>query len=267
MDRYRFRNLVNMLETTGQLRAIRNLTVNEQVAMFLYILAHRQKNRTMKTNFLWLGEIISRYFNKVLNAVLRIQDHLLKAPSTVREDSTDEKWKWFKNCIGALDDTYIKVKVFETDKPSWECSAADSRILRNALGRRNGLLIQDDVICLFGTHIMAAISSLTNPILDRISCVLMDGIIKLPSHVPPTTKSRGEGTSKNPERKRRSADSLILSSERMTDALTSNVDKCNEEMSKFVKRIAVGVDQKKENNRHKLNEELQKIEYLTDGER
>ncbi|KAH6778908.1 hypothetical protein C2S52_010145 [Perilla frutescens var. hirtella] len=160
-----------MLETTGQLRAARNLAVDEQVAMFFYILAHHQKNRTMKTNFLRSGETISRYFNKVLNAVLRIQDHLLKAPSPVRENSTDEKWKWFKNCIGALDGTYIKVKVSEIDKPryrnrkgdtainvlgvcsqdmqfiyvlaGWEGSAADGRILRDALSRRNGLPIQD----------------------------------------------------------------------------------------------------------------------------
>ncbi|KAH6775521.1 hypothetical protein C2S52_013082 [Perilla frutescens var. hirtella] len=145
MDRYCFRKLVNMLETTGQLRATRNLTVDEQTAMFLYILAHHQKNRTMKTNFL-------RSF-------------------PVREDSTDEKRKWFKNCIGALDGTYIKVKVSEIDKPryrnrkgdtainvlgvcsqdmqfiyvlaGWEGSAADGRILRDALSRRNGLPIQD----------------------------------------------------------------------------------------------------------------------------
>ncbi|KAH6779586.1 hypothetical protein C2S52_010823 [Perilla frutescens var. hirtella] len=140
-----------MLGTIGQLRASRNLTVDEQVAIFLYILG--------------------RYFNKVLNAILRLQDHLLKAPSPVREDSTDEKWKWFKNCIGALDGTYIKVKISDIDKPryhnrkgdtatnvsgvcsqdmqfiyvlvGWEGSAAGGRILRDALSRRNELPIQN----------------------------------------------------------------------------------------------------------------------------
>ncbi|KAH6796886.1 hypothetical protein C2S52_021440 [Perilla frutescens var. hirtella] len=108
-----------MLETIGKLKATRTHAVDEQVAIFLYILAHHQKNRTMKTNFLRSGETISRYFNKVLNAVLRLQGHLLKAHSPVREDSTDEKWKWFKNCIGALDGTYIEVKVPEVDKPRY----------------------------------------------------------------------------------------------------------------------------------------------------
>ena len=96
MDRYTFRRLVHMLGTIGRLRPTNNLTVDEQVAIFLYILAHHQKNRTMKTNFMRSGETISRYFNRVLNAVLRLQGHLLKAPSSIPEDSIDAKWKWFK---------------------------------------------------------------------------------------------------------------------------------------------------------------------------
>ncbi|KAH6764233.1 hypothetical protein C2S51_015482 [Perilla frutescens var. frutescens] len=83
--------------------------------------------------------------------------------------------------------------------------------------------------------------------------------------IPPTTKSQREG--KKPERKRsRSTDGLILSLERMTDALTSHMDKSNEQMGKFVETVA-GVDQEKKNNRHKLNEELQKIEDLTSVEK
>ncbi|KAL3524688.1 hypothetical protein ACH5RR_013060 [Cinchona calisaya] len=125
----------------------------------------------MKTNFLSLGEIISRHFHRVLNAVLRLQEELLKVPKPVPQDSTDERWKWFKNCLGALDGTYVKVKVAEVDKPSyrnrkgdlatnvlgvcsqdmqfihvlpgWEGSMADGRVLRDALSRRNGLPIND----------------------------------------------------------------------------------------------------------------------------
>lgn len=96
MDRHTFKRLVIMLQTIGRLKSTRNLAVIEQVAIFLYILAHHQKNRTMKMNFLRSEETVSRYFNKVLNAVLRLQGHLLKAPSPVREDSSDVKWRWFK---------------------------------------------------------------------------------------------------------------------------------------------------------------------------
>ncbi|KAL6220045.1 hypothetical protein ACLB2K_007803 [Fragaria x ananassa] len=94
---------------------------------------------------------------------------LLKKPEPVPENSSDEKWKWFKNCLEALDETYIRVHVPESDKPRyrsgkneiatnvlgvcsqdiqfiyvlpvWEGSAADSRVLRDAISRRHGLRV------------------------------------------------------------------------------------------------------------------------------
>ncbi|XP_060671814.1 uncharacterized protein LOC132803253 [Ziziphus jujuba] len=55
-----------------------------------------------------------------------------------------------QNCLGALDGTYIKVNIPENDKPryrtrkvpSWEGSASDSLVLRDALSRPNGLRVQ-----------------------------------------------------------------------------------------------------------------------------
>ncbi|KAL5559045.1 hypothetical protein UlMin_035256 [Ulmus minor] len=77
------------------------------------------------------------------------------------------RWKWFKNCLGALHGTYISVRVPVSDKPryrnwkghiatnvlgvcsqdmqfiyvlpGWEGSTPDSRVLRDALRRINGL--------------------------------------------------------------------------------------------------------------------------------
>ncbi|XP_038978687.1 uncharacterized protein LOC103695460 [Phoenix dactylifera] len=92
---------------------------------------------------------------------------LLRKPEAVTENCTDERWKWFKNCLGALDGTYIKVNVEKVDKPryrsckgeiatnvlgvctrdmqfiyvlpGWEGSATDFRVLQDAILRRNGL--------------------------------------------------------------------------------------------------------------------------------
>ncbi|KAL3500026.1 hypothetical protein ACH5RR_039119 [Cinchona calisaya] len=74
----------------------------------------------MKTDFLRSGETVSRHFHRILNAVLRLQGELLKVPKPGPQDSTNEKWKWFK-----------------------EGSAADGRVLRDALSRSNGLPIND----------------------------------------------------------------------------------------------------------------------------
>ena len=51
MDRNAFSNLYNMLEARGGLKATKHMLVDEQVAMFLYILAHHVKNRIIKRQF------------------------------------------------------------------------------------------------------------------------------------------------------------------------------------------------------------------------
>lgn len=135
--------------------------------MFLHILAHHSKNRVINFLFKRSGETVSRYFNLVLNGILRLHEILLKAPEPVPENCTDERWKLFKNCLGALDGTHIQVNVPAVDKtryrnrkgdistnvlgvcsrdmqfiyvlPGWEGSASDSRVLRNAISRKNGL--------------------------------------------------------------------------------------------------------------------------------
>ena len=45
MDRRSFHRLCQVLVTRGQLRATRNVSIEEMVALFLYILAQHLKNR------------------------------------------------------------------------------------------------------------------------------------------------------------------------------------------------------------------------------
>ncbi|KAK2405353.1 hypothetical protein QL285_054599 [Trifolium repens] len=169
MDRAAFHKLCDMLQVIGGLHPTRHMCVEELVAMFLHILAHHVKNRMIRRQFVRSGETISRHFINVLLSVLRCHKELLKQPKPILEGSTDERWKYFKNCLGALDGTYIKVNVPEADKsryrtrkgeiatnvlgvcspdlkfiyvlPGWEGSAADSRVLRDAISRPNGLKV------------------------------------------------------------------------------------------------------------------------------
>jgi hypothetical protein len=96
MDRNAFSKLCNMLEARGGLKATKHMLIDEQVAMFLYILAHHVKNRIIKRQFRRSGETISRHFKSVLHAVIRLHAEFLEKPNPVPENSTDEKWKWFK---------------------------------------------------------------------------------------------------------------------------------------------------------------------------
>ncbi|KAH6827596.1 hypothetical protein C2S53_015281 [Perilla frutescens var. hirtella] len=169
MNRQTFVRLCSRLEATGIICSTKNMLVDEQVAMTVHILAHHQKQRTINNNFERSGETISRHFRRVINSIISIQGELLKKPEPVPDSCTDERWKWFKGCLGALDGTHIKVLVPKEDKPryrtrkseiatnvlgvcskdmefiyvlpGWEGSTADGRVLRDAITRRNGLIV------------------------------------------------------------------------------------------------------------------------------
>ncbi|MFQ6634679.1 hypothetical protein Gotur_010512, partial [Gossypium turneri] len=53
----------------------------------------------------------------------------------ITANSTDLRWKWFKNCLGALDGTHIKIRVPTVDKPRYQT------VLQDAISRRNGLKV------------------------------------------------------------------------------------------------------------------------------
>ncbi|XP_057774824.1 uncharacterized protein LOC130993805 [Salvia miltiorrhiza] len=169
MDRNTFGRLCRILRERGGLVNGRHVIVEEQVAMFLSVLAHHKKNRVVKFDFWRSGQTISHYVHAVLGAILRIHDIFLAKPEAVPDDCTDPRWQWFKGCLGALDGTYVNVMVSNNDKAryrtrkgqistnvlgvcdrnlkfvyvlsGWEGSAADSRILRDAINRPHGLKV------------------------------------------------------------------------------------------------------------------------------
>ncbi|XP_012836506.1 PREDICTED: uncharacterized protein LOC105957126 [Erythranthe guttata] len=169
MNRQTFFRLCYLLENVGGLAPNRNVSIPEQVAIFLQILAHHTKNVVARSHFNRSGYTISIHFNRVLLALLKLHSMLLITPQPVGENTDDVRFSHFKGCLGALDGTYIGVRVPCLDKPryrnrkgnvsvnmlavcdnnmnfiylltGWEGSAADSRILRDAVTRENGLRI------------------------------------------------------------------------------------------------------------------------------
>ncbi|KAA0062285.1 retrotransposon protein [Cucumis melo var. makuwa] len=114
MDRRTFAILCHLLRNVAGLSSTEIVDVEEMVAMFLHILAHDVKNRVIQREFVRSGETVSRHFNIVLLAVLRLYEELIK-----------------ETCSG--DFVYVLT--------GWEGSAADSRILRDAISRENGLQV------------------------------------------------------------------------------------------------------------------------------
>ncbi|XP_058186219.1 uncharacterized protein LOC131303386 [Rhododendron vialii] len=168
VNRYTFMTLCHLLEQNG-LEESRNVTLVERVSIFLWILSHHTKNRRTTFQFWRSGETISRHFIVVLLVVLHLHNVLWHHPEAIPANEPDVRWKWFENCLGALDGTFIpflppiEMKArFRSRKgdyatnvlgvcsrnlqfiyalSGWEGSATDSRVLRNALVRRYGLKI------------------------------------------------------------------------------------------------------------------------------
>ncbi|KAL8457377.1 hypothetical protein ACS0TY_035294 [Phlomoides rotata] len=91
-----FNRLCYLLRNLGGLRDTRNVSISEQIAIFLTVLSHHTKNRVVKHSFNRSGYTISKYFNLVLNTLLKLYNVLLVTPEPVPEDSNDYRWKYFK---------------------------------------------------------------------------------------------------------------------------------------------------------------------------
>ncbi|KAL0456062.1 UNVERIFIED_CONTAM: hypothetical protein Slati_0945400 [Sesamum latifolium] len=116
MSRNAFAKLCLLLQTQGGLEDSIHVPLSSQVAMFLSVLAHHKKNHTIKYDFIRSGRTVSKHFHRVLNTVLRLHPLLLAHPTPVPPHSNCPRWKWFEGCLGALDGTYVDVRVKAEDR-------------------------------------------------------------------------------------------------------------------------------------------------------
>ncbi|KAI3465065.1 hypothetical protein Pfo_021728 [Paulownia fortunei] len=156
IDRNAFAHLCFLLENVGGLDCTRHIQISEQVGIFLTVLAYHKKNRVAKFDFKRFGYTISKHLNVVLTTLLRLHTILIVNPEPVEDGCTNKRWKWFNCCLGALDDTYIKVRVPQTDKTQYRnkkrkitiniLGVCDENIkfvyiLSDAISRPNGLRV------------------------------------------------------------------------------------------------------------------------------
>ncbi|CAN1817208.1 Putative nuclease HARBI1 [Linum perenne] len=171
MRRPIFWKLVRLLEVEGGLRRTKNMAVDEMLAIFLVTIGHNIKNRTCQLLFHRSGETICRTIHRVLQAVLQLHHLLIAQPVPVPLDCDNSTWKFFTNCLGAIDGTLINVRTTTESRPrfrtrkgttainvlavcnqnlqftyclaGWEGSAHDSRVLRDALSRAGGFRVPE----------------------------------------------------------------------------------------------------------------------------
>nr|KAJ0208084.1 hypothetical protein LSAT_V11C500276800 [Lactuca sativa] len=121
MTRRCFTKLCDMLHTLGGLRTSRHMDIDEQVAIFLHIIAHNVKNRNC------LGALDGTH----IKCLVPLKDK--PKYRTIKNDIAT-------NVLGVCSQDMQFIYVL----PGWEGSAADGRVLRDALLRPHGLKLVDD---------------------------------------------------------------------------------------------------------------------------
>lgn len=168
MDKPVFYKLCDLLQTRGLLRHTNRIKIEEQLAIFLFIIGHNLRTRAVQELFCYSGETISRHFNNVLNAVIAISmDFFQSNPNS--DDDDPRFYPFFKDCVGVVDSFHIPVMVgvdeqgpfrnsnglltqnvlaassfdlrFHYVLAGWEGSASDQQVLNAALTRRNKLQV------------------------------------------------------------------------------------------------------------------------------
>ncbi|KAK7270413.1 hypothetical protein RIF29_23526 [Crotalaria pallida] len=170
-----FMQLCEKLRGTGIVKDTMRSTLEEQVAKFLHIVGHNTKYCAMSLYFHRSKETISRHFHNVLRAIISLEGQFMVQPSGEEVPqkilNNNRFYPFFKDCIGAIDGTHVRVKVPRTEAPrfrgrkewptqnvfaacdfdmkftyvlaGWEGTASDSRILKDALSREDPLVIPE----------------------------------------------------------------------------------------------------------------------------
>ncbi|VAI18413.1 unnamed protein product [Triticum turgidum subsp. durum] len=115
MTRAVFYKLCNRLRQKELLSDTFHVSVEEQVAMFLYMVGQHHTNSSVGFWFWRSSETVSRYFNIVLRAMGELARDLIYIRSTDTHtkitSSPNRFYPYFEGCIGALDGTHVKACV------------------------------------------------------------------------------------------------------------------------------------------------------------
>lgn len=114
VDKKTFEALLARLQEY-RLEAERILTAVEKLIHFLYIVGQGSRYRTIKAQFRRLLGTISDSFYTVLTAMLSIYLAVVKEPDysvvPTRIAENSKFFPFFKDCVSALDSSYIKVYI------------------------------------------------------------------------------------------------------------------------------------------------------------
>jgi len=95
MRRAPFFNLCNLLRDRNLLRDTINNTMEEQVAMFLYVVGHNHRFRVIHQTFRRSIETVSRYFREVLYDIGELRGEMIRPLSTETSLKIRTSPRWY----------------------------------------------------------------------------------------------------------------------------------------------------------------------------
>lgn len=112
-----FQALVHKLRENDRLVDGRDVSVEEQVAIFLYALSKNATNDTLADWFQHSGQTISYYFGEVLSAITELYSVYIRPPSLHPHPilSKEKFYPFFMVCINAYDSSNIISKIYRED--------------------------------------------------------------------------------------------------------------------------------------------------------
>ena len=99
MEKACYINLCNELRNKNYLEDSREVFLEEQVAMFLFIIGHNVRHRVVADRFQHSTQTVSHYFKNVLRAICRLGKEIIKQDSTELPDhikNNPKYYPWFK---------------------------------------------------------------------------------------------------------------------------------------------------------------------------
>ena len=95
MGPHAFLNLAQMMRDNHSLKDSRHVTVEEQLAYFLHVVGHGERNRVVRTFFYRSTRTVSVYLRCVLRAINTMKDLFIKPPSTSIHPKIASNRNWY----------------------------------------------------------------------------------------------------------------------------------------------------------------------------
>ncbi|KAI3467750.1 hypothetical protein Pfo_024413 [Paulownia fortunei] len=129
MKKYVFLRLTKELRQINLLNNSREVSVEEQLAIFLMTTGHDERNMMLQERFQHLGETISHHFNTILKSLMNFSMVVIVASSFEQMPSyicnNPKYWLHLKGCIGAIDGIHVHVVILTNEQLAYHGSKGD----------------------------------------------------------------------------------------------------------------------------------------------